>query len=98
MAECGAKKKSEESCGAPAMKGQRRCARHGGKSPQAQRAATARLAEQDAKATMEKAVTTLGLPVDIDPAKTLLDEISRTRGARLWLRDKVREIQPDELV
>lgn len=80
------------------MRGQKRCARHGGKSPQAQKAAAARIAEAEAKDTMEKAIVTLGLPQDIDPAKALLDEISRTYGTVLWLQGKVRELEPDQLV
>jgi hypothetical protein len=98
MAECGAKKRGGGSCGAPPMQGQKRCARHGGKSPQAQKAAAARIAEQEARETMDKAIATLGLPQDIDPAKALLDEISRTYGTVLWLQGKVRELELDQLV
>ncbi|MHA7144204.1 hypothetical protein ACX80U_05735 [Arthrobacter sp. TmT3-37] len=47
---------------------------------------------------MERAIVTLGLPQDVDPAKALLDEISRTYGAVLWLQGKVRELEPDQLV
>ncbi|KQN99680.1 hypothetical protein ASF21_12800 [Arthrobacter sp. Leaf234] len=47
---------------------------------------------------MKKAIVTLGLPQDIDPAKALLDEISRTYGTVLWLQAKVRELEPDQLV
>ncbi|MGV0109820.1 hypothetical protein [Arthrobacter sp. CP30] len=56
------------------------------------------MAEQEARETTEKAIVTLGLPQDIDPAKALLDEISRTYGTVLWLQAKVRELEPDELV
>jgi hypothetical protein len=95
--ECGAKKRGGGECAAPAMRGQRRCARHGGKSPQAIAAAKKRVAEQEARDTMEKAIVTLGLPQDIDPAKALLDEISRTYGTVLWLQERVRKLEPDEL-
>lgn len=98
MAECGAKKRSGGECAAPAMKGQRRCARHGGKSPQAKAAAERRLAEMEAQRELDNAVTTLGLPQDIDPGKALLDEIARTYGAVKWLEGKVRELEPNELV
>lgn len=96
--QCGAKKRSGGACAAPAMRGQKRCARHGGKSPQAKRAADRRLAEQEAQRELDNAVVTLGLPQDIDPGKALLDEIARTYGAVKWLEAKVRELEPDQLV
>jgi hypothetical protein len=42
---------------------------------------------------METAVRTLGLPIDIDPGKALLDEIHWTAGHVAWLRDKVQELE-----
>lgn len=72
MPECGAKKRGGGTCGAPPMKGQKRCARHGGKSPQAQRAAEKQIAEQEAQETLEKAIVTLGL--------------ARTSGSNLAVR------------
>lgn len=80
------------------MRGQKRCARHGGKSPQAKAAAERRLAHAEAERELENAVTTLGLPQDIDPGKALLDEIARTYGIVQWLQAKVRELEPDELI
>lgn len=98
MAECGAKKRSGGECHAPAMKGQKRCKRHGGGAPQSKAAAERRLAQAEAERELEAAVTTLGLPQDIDPGKALLDEIARTYGAVKWLEAKVRELEPDQLV
>lgn len=95
---CGAKKRDGDPCGAPPPRGGKRCVRHGGKAPAAMKAAAARVAEQEAKETMEKAIVTLGLPQDIDPAKALLDEIARAHGIVLWLQEKVRELEPDELI
>jgi hypothetical protein len=61
-------------------------------------AAERRLAEKDAKEQMVKAVRTLGLPVDVDPGKALLDEIHWTAGHVAWLREKVQELEADDLV
>ena len=47
---------------------------------------------------MAKAVRTLGLPIDVDPGKALLDEIHWTAGHVAWLRDKVQELKDDDLV
>ncbi|MGN7250065.1 hypothetical protein [Arthrobacter sp. SAFR-014] len=47
---------------------------------------------------MTKAVRTLGLPVDVDPGKALLDEIHWTAGHVAWLREKVQELEAEELV
>ena len=100
MTDCGAKKRSGDPCGAAPMKGQRRCARHGGKSPQAKKAAERRLAEQEATRNMEKAVRTLGITEkyqDVDPGKALLEEISVTYAHVQWLREKVAELDGDDL-
>ena len=97
---CGAKKRDGNPCGAAPMKGQRRCARHGGKSPQAKKAAERRLAEQEATRNMEKAVRTLGITdkyQDVDPGKALLEEISVTYAHVQWLREKVAELDGDDL-
>ena len=90
---CGAKKKTGDPCGTSPVKGGKRCTNHGGASPQAKAAAEKRLAEQEAKETMTKAVRTLGLPVDVDPGKALLDEIHWTAGHVAWLREKVQELE-----
>jgi hypothetical protein len=95
---CGAKNKKVEPCGLPPVPGSTRCGRHGGNSPQAKRKAAERLAEREAKEQMTKAVRTLGLPVDVDPGKALLDEIHWTAGHVQWLREKVQELEADELV
>jgi hypothetical protein len=95
---CGAKKRDGNPCGAAPIKGGKRCVRHGGKAPQVQAAAARRVAEADAKEQMVKAVRTLGLPIDIDPGKALLDEIHWTAGHVAWLRDKVQDLEEEELV
>lgn len=98
---CGAKKRNGDPCGATPMKGQKRCARHGGKSPQAKKAAANRLATIKAGQDMAKAVRTLGIVdkyPDIDPGKALLEEISRTWAHVQWLAGKVGELSDDDLV
>ncbi|GAA3399390.1 HGGxSTG domain-containing protein [Pseudarthrobacter polychromogenes] len=95
---CGAKKRDGNPCGAPPIKGGKRCVRHGGKAPQVKAAAERRLATAAAQKQMETAVRTLGLPIDIDPGKALLDEIHWTAGHVAWLREKVQELQNDDLV
>lgn len=97
-ATCGAKKRDGNPCGAPPIKGGKRCVRHGGKAPQVKAAAERRLAEQAAVKQMETAVRTLGLPIDIDPGKALLDEIHWTAGHVAWLREKVQELEAEQLV
>ena len=95
---CGAKNKKGEPCGLGPVPGATRCGRHGGKAPQVKAAAERRLAEQKAKDIMTNAVRTLGLPVDIDPGKALLDEIHWTAGHVAWLREKVQELESEDLV
>lgn len=95
---CGAKNKKAEPCGLSPVPGASRCGRHGGKAPQVKAAADRRLATAAAQDQMERAVRTLGLPIDIDPGKALLDEIHWTAGHVAWLRDKVQEIEAEQLV
>lgn len=93
---CGAKlrgKNAGKTCELAPAEGAKRCWRHGGKAPQVQAAAERRVAEAAARETMARAVRTLGLPIDIDPGKALLDEIHWTAGHVAWLRDKVQELE-----
>ena len=94
---CGGKKrKTGDPCGAPPIKGGTRCTRHGGKSPQAARAAERRLAEQE----LQQVVKTLGIRdsyPNIDPGAALLEEIRTTHAHVQWLRGQVAELSPDEL-
>ncbi|MFF5791114.1 hypothetical protein ACFY5D_03600 [Paeniglutamicibacter sp. NPDC012692] len=94
---CGGKKRKDgEPCGAPPLKGATRCGNHGGKSPQAQRAAERRLAEQE----LQNIVKTLGIRdqyPDVDPGAALLEEIRVTHAHVQWLRGQVAELSPQEL-
>jgi hypothetical protein len=95
---CGAKTKAETPCGLNPLEGGTRCKKHGGSSPQARKAAERRVAEAQAQKELERGVRTLGLPIDIDPGKALLDEIHWTAGHVAWLREKVQDLEGDELV
>ena len=75
-------------CQAWAMAGSEVCRVHGGRAPQVKAAAARRLAEQAA----ERAVRTLGLPVDISPTEALLEEVRWTAGHVAWLRSRVQEL------
>jgi hypothetical protein len=71
-----------------------RCEDDGGNSPQALAAAERRVAHQAA----ERAVQTLGLRRDIGPEDALLEELQWTAGHVAWLRERVQELEPQELV
>lgn len=62
-----------------------RCKWHGGAAPN--------YAKKAQELEAAKAVQLYGLPVDIDPHIALLDELARTHGHVLWLRQRVGEIQ-----
>ncbi len=70
------------------MHGQRVCKVHGGMAGQNRRAAARRRAE----AVAEKAVSTLGLQVDVSPTEALLEEVRWTAGHVQWLRARVQEL------
>ncbi|MBG6085827.1 HGGxSTG domain-containing protein [Zhihengliuella flava] len=94
---CGARKRNDDPCGAPPIKGGTRCGKHGGRSPQVMRKAEKNLAEQD----LAKQVRTLGIQdkyPDVDPGQALLREIQITHAHVEWLRGKVEELTPRELV
>jgi len=61
-----------------------RCSRHGGSTPTHVAAAEAELAR--------RACVTLGVPVAIDPAEALLDELRRSYGNVLYLESLVRQL------
>lgn len=94
---CGARKKNNDPCASSPAPGATRCGRHGGKSPRAKAAAEQRVAE----AELAQKVGTLGIREkypDVDPGQALLSEIQISHAHVQWLRAKVAEIEPDELV
>lgn len=94
---CGARKKNNDPCASSPAPGATRCGRHGGNSPKAKAAAGKRVAE----AELAQKVGTLGIREkypDVDPGQALLSEIQISHAHVQWLRAKVAEIEPDELV
>lgn len=90
---CGARKKNGDPCGRPAGWGTPNktgsCKLHGGATPNARKHAQRLEAEQ--------AVTTYGLPREIDPHTALLEELHRTAGHVAWLGRKVADLEDDQL-
>lgn len=78
---CKAHARNGDQCKNAPMAGQAVCRMHGGKSPGALAAAKVRLEEKAAV----QAVTTYGLPRDVDPHSALLEELHRTAGHVTWL-------------
>jgi hypothetical protein len=66
------------------------CKLHGGSTWSHRRAAQKSQARRD--------VETFGLPVEVDPAEALLEEVRRTAGHVAWLSEQVRAINPDDIV
>lgn len=96
---CTAKAKSTGvQCARYAIEGTSTCRVHGSGSRKAKAAAARRVEEAKAAREAERAVTTLGLSRDVSPSEALLEEVRWTAGHVDWLRDRVREVERDELV
>ena len=67
-----------------------RCKLHGGASPTHVKAAQRREAE--------RAVALYGLPRDVEPHDTLLEEVHRTAGHVAWLAEVVGQLDPQQVV
>lgn len=67
-----------------------KCRLHGGATKSHVAAAKTELARQ--------AVSTYGLPREVDPAVALLEEVHRTAGHVAWLHEKVQAIGEEDLV
>ena len=82
-----------ERCKRWAAKGATVCPTHGGRAPQVKAAAKRRRDE----ATAIAALATYGLPITIDPAQALLDEVHRTAGHVAWLAQLVADLDKADL-
>ena len=91
-------KRSGERCKKWAIRGAKTCLAHGSGSKKARAAAARRVEEAKAAREAEKAVTTLGLSRDVSPSEAMLEEVRWTAGHVDWLRDRVRDLEHDELV
>lgn len=94
-AKCGGTNRKGAPCGNAAgyktdHPGSGNCHFHGGSSPNGKKHAM----EQAAR----KAVETYGLPRDISPTDALLEEVRYSAGHVAWLREKVAELEANELV
>lgn len=93
---CGAKKRQTDgTCAHEAgwgtdHLGDGPCKLHGGATWTHRRAAQKSQARRD--------VETFGLPVEVDPADALLQEVQRTAGHVAWLGEQVRALEPDALI
>lgn len=87
-ARCSAHRRDGEPCGQRAMINQTVCKMHGGLSGQAKQAATRR-------GILKQAQNHFALPIDVDPAQALLDEVHRTAGLVQWLQSKVNDVVGD---
>lgn len=80
-------------CGRHAMHDQEVCMIHGGKSPQALRAAAERRERREAM----EASQTFGLPRVIDPHSALLEELHRSAGVVSWYSEMVATLDADDV-
>jgi hypothetical protein len=93
----GTSKATGEPCQLSPIKGGTVCHKHGGRAPQVRAAAERRVAEEQVLREMERAVTTYGLPREIDPGLAMLEEVHRTAGHVSWLAEQVGQLEPWQL-
>lgn len=91
---CRAHNRHGEQCHRAPIIGGNVCATHGGRSPNAKKGAANRMAEAKARAILE----TLGQPVKVNPVEALTSLIHWTAGHVEYLRLKVQETSPGDLV
>ncbi len=91
---CTAHNRRGGPCGLPKVDGLPVCRQHGGSAPHAIAAAERRVKEREAMA----GARLFGLPVDVDPAEALLEELHRTAGEVAWLGSIVAELEKDDAI
>lgn len=91
---CTGHKSNGEPCGNWPIHGATVCRSHGGAAPHVKAAAAQRVAEDKARAL----VATYGVPVETTATDALLKEVQWTAGHVEWLRERVRELEAEQLV
>lgn len=85
-------------CDLDAVHGATVCHKHGaGRGSPARKAADRRIEAERIGHQMQKAVSTYGLPVEVDPGQALLEEVARTVGHVAWLRARVDALSEKQL-
>lgn len=84
---CTATNTNGEPCKRAAELGTPVCHYHGGKAPQTLKAADRREKEE----TAARAAALLGVPVDTDPHRALIEELRRSQGVVFWLEQQIQE-------
>lgn len=90
---CAAHNKQGKPCGRAPRTGLTVCPAHGGLAPQV----IAKANERRQRQILEEAVTTYGLPREIDPGAALLEEVHRTAGHVAWLKEQVGNLEVEQL-
>lgn len=81
-------------CGQMPVNGCDVCVTHGARAPQVAAAARARVEAGNA----QRAATTLGHPIEVDPVDAVLEELARTNGIIHWVGEIIAGLAPDEVV
>jgi hypothetical protein len=85
MRKCGATRKDGGVCTQPAMRGQARCYKHGGKYPNA----LAKAEEVVLEGKIIEAARKYGTPREVSPLDAMTEQLNDTMGHVDWLREQV---------
>lgn len=100
--QCMRHKRDGGHCGRSAAPGAVVCVKHGARAPQVKAAADRRVAEAEARRTIETAIArmprqTLGVPVPVDPAEALLGSLYRLAAWAGVLHGLLSDVDADQL-